>query len=381
MAYSSDSIQVNTLLILVRMAMGTERNLPNVLGPSADKNDECAVVWHQIFDLSHEQGVQAIALDGMQKWEDACPDGFCALSIKEMRRFRFEWIANAVKVETLYGEQQKVIGRLAALFSMSGLDMMVLKGYGLSLDYPVPSHRNPGDVDTYHFGRWKEADAAISAIGVLIDYSHHHHSVYTVNGNMVENHYDFLNRYSHKENDMLNAILEEMAGNSFRRVNVGNGTICLPPADFNALFLLRHAGAHFAAESINLKHILDWATFIAGHSVEVNWPEILPLIHRMGSWKFFCALNGLCIDILGFPEDRFPEYDVMEELQRRMLEDVFSPWSGRKNAKTEGWLFRLFRWKSNLWKHRMVYEGENIFLMFIRQGWSHLMKPKTIFGR
>lgn len=377
----SSSPTAQTLLTLIRTALDTEHNPSKVLGPSAGSEEECVRGWCQIMDLSFDHGVQAIALDGLEKWMDTCSEGCCGLNSPWMRSVKFEWLVNAMEVERLYQEQEKVIGCLSTLFAEYGLDMMVIKGYSLSLDYPIPRHRTPGDVDVYHFGRWKDADDIIAARGIRLDYSHHHHSVYNIKEQMVENHYDFMNRYSHKDNVVLDDMLKELAGKSPRRIRVGEGTVCIPPADFNALFLLRHAGAHFAAESLNLKQILDWGLFMAHHSREVNWPGILPVIRRMGSWKFFCALNGLCVDTLGFDKDVFPGYDRMEILQRRMLEDVFSPWSGRKLADDEGWLFRIGRWKANLWKHRMVYEGENTFLMFIRQGWSHLLRPAGLLKK
>lgn len=195
---------------------------------------------------------------------------------------------------------------------------------------------------------------------------------------MVENHYDIINRYAHKGNDVLDDLLKKMASESVRKIPVGKGSVRIPSADFNALFLLKHSGAHFASESMILRHVLDWGTFMVSHSAEVDWPVILPEIHRMGCRKFFCALNGICIDVFGFPGDAFPEFEKMEYLQKSMLEDIFSPWGGRKDGKLEGVCFRMRRWTANLWKHRIVYEGENPVIMFLRQGWSHLLKPSEM---
>ncbi len=378
-SHGSQDDGVQVLLTLVRMGMGTEKNAPEVLGPRA--GEDCGDVWRKISDMAYEQGVTAIAFDGLQKWMDDFPDGFCALNDARMSELKFRWLSNMMYVEDVYAGQQKFIGRLSSLFRESGLDMMVMKGYGLSLDYPVPAHRPPGDVDVYHFGKWKEADGIIAGRGVRLNYGHHHHSVYHIGGQMVENHYDIINRYAHKGNDVLDNLLKKMASESVRRVPVGDGIICLPSADFNALFLLKHAGAHFAAESINLKHILDWGTFMVGHSGEVDWPRILPEIRRTGCRKFFCALNGLCIDVLGFPQDAFPEFERMESLQKKMLEDVFFPWGDRKDGEVEGFCFRMRRWTANRWKHRVVYEWENPAMMFLRQGWSHLLNPSEVAKR
>ena len=66
---------------------------------------------------------------------------------------------------------------------------MVLKGYGLSLDWPIPNHRVVGDLDIYNFGKWKEADSFIAEqLGIKIDDGHEHHAVFNFNGVAVENH-------------------------------------------------------------------------------------------------------------------------------------------------------------------------------------------------
>lgn len=49
---------------------------------------------------------------------------------------------------------------------------------------------------------WKRGDEVIRRRGIAIDYSHHHHSVFNWNGQMVENHYDIVNRYAGKSGRM-----------------------------------------------------------------------------------------------------------------------------------------------------------------------------------
>lgn len=68
--------------------------------------------------------------------------------------------------------------------------MMLLKGYGLSICWPVPEHRPVGDIDIYlgladsgcafgHKNIWKEADKVVSEkLGIKVDNTHHHHSIY-----------------------------------------------------------------------------------------------------------------------------------------------------------------------------------------------------------
>lgn len=48
---------------------------------------------------------------------------------------------SAEKLEERYRHQQQTASKLAARFSEEGLRMLLLKGLGLSRDYPLPEHR------------------------------------------------------------------------------------------------------------------------------------------------------------------------------------------------------------------------------------------------
>ena len=87
--------------------------------------------------------------------------------------------------------------------------MMVLKGYGLSLNYPIPSHRPCGDVDIWNFGEYRRADKVLhDKLGITVDNSHHHHTTFTFQDQFFENHYDFINVHSHPSSKVVEAKLK-----------------------------------------------------------------------------------------------------------------------------------------------------------------------------
>ena len=87
--------------------------------------------------------------------------------------------------------------------------MMVLKGYACSIDWPKPEHRPCGDIDIWLFGKQKEADALlVKDKGVIVDTSHHHHTVFDWGGFMVENHFDFINVHHHKSNAAFESLFK-----------------------------------------------------------------------------------------------------------------------------------------------------------------------------
>ena len=116
------------------------------------------------------------------------------------------------QAEEDYKKYVEDIASLAKAYSEAGIEMMVLKGYGLSLNYPEPAHRPVGDIDIFlndndnddcgKLPAWRRGDEVIRQRGIEIDYSHHHHSVFSWKGQMVENHYDIVNRYAGKSGRM-----------------------------------------------------------------------------------------------------------------------------------------------------------------------------------
>lgn len=94
-----------------------------------------AAQWREIYDLSSVQGVLAQAWDGMQLLPEA---------MRPPRALRLQWAVNVERIEKVYRRQERAIARLAAFYREHAIPMMLLKGYGLSLFYPVPEHRPCG---------------------------------------------------------------------------------------------------------------------------------------------------------------------------------------------------------------------------------------------
>ena len=108
------------LFKLIRIALGNEKDvsLPNVVN------------WEDVYEMSMKQGVGAIACDGM-------------LALKECdidEELRYKWMGQSMVIEQKYFQHKQVLADLANFYQQQGIRMMLLKGYGLSLNYPVPEH-------------------------------------------------------------------------------------------------------------------------------------------------------------------------------------------------------------------------------------------------
>lgn len=353
------------LLFLVRLGIHADAELPPT---------PAEVNWGTVADLASQQGVKAIAWDGYARLYEA---GMVTVDMDKATKK--QWVGSLLKAsEQKYPKYRAIIGNLAAFYERHGIRMMVLKGYGLSLNYPVPSHRPCGDVDIWNYGEYQRADKALQEeLGIAVDNSHHHHTTFYFEGQFFENHYDFINVHSHPSNKAVEARLKELAYQGDEAIDIDGQRVYLPSPDFNALFLLRHTAAHFAAEKMSLRQLLDWGTFVQKYHSRIDWMGLENFVESVGMTAFYRILSGICVDYLGFPVELFPADRHPEEA--RVMEDILSPEFSEECPtgilRELAWRYR--RWKFNAWKHRLVYP-ESMLRTFFVQVVSHLMKPKSL---
>ena len=377
-----------TFLTLVRLGIGHNTSLP-----------AGEIEWEAIEALAERHGLLGVVVDGVQKMpENQRPPQLVWL----------RWVGKVMQgYEQQYALYRKAVVDLAACYHAHGYRMMLLKGLACGVNWPKPEHRPYGDIDIYLFGKCKEADEALEewfksskVQGFKVDNSHHHHTVFQWQGFTVENHYDFLNVHHHKSNVELEAILKSAAhtdNSCFCHTNSTDNTdICLPSANFNALFLLRHAMSHFASTGMNLRQLLDWAFFVEKQGKEVDWEWLQGVLKKYGMVKMFYVMNAICVEDLGFnlveslgfrvrssssraeAESQLKSVELIK-LKGRVLSDIIEPEINEKSPK-HVWKripFKYRRWKANAWKHELCF-NDSMSSAFWSGVKNHLLKPSSI---
>lgn len=344
-----------------------------------------------LYFCASEQGVLAVVWDSISHYES---DKVRSVFLSD-RSLKIRWAINVEHIEQKYAKQKAAIVAMAHFFASHGIRMMILKGYGLSLNYPIPEHRPCGDIDIWLFGvetdpagkshivnvQTKADDLLRNELKIKIDEDEHHHTVFYFDGVMVENHYDFLNIHAHASNRVIEKRLQSLVREEMESVTVDGETVYLPSVDFNALFLLRHAAAHFAAENIGLRHLLDWKYFVERNSASVDWVSLETFAKELNMHKFLHCLTGICIDYLGMSDGLLPSFERDVNLEKRVLAEIFAPEFSETKPQNAGILrslsYKFRRWWANRWKHRIVYR-EGLVSTFFVQLRSHLMKPKSL---
>lgn len=366
------------------------------LGKSAECALPNALEWSTLFGLSVKQCVPSVVLDGLNKSlvSAALPGKGVAQTDK------LKWLGMLLNMERQYAIHESVVAALAAVYQSAGYRMMLLKGYGLSKYWPIPNHRPTGDIDIYLMymdscGKdncqpaWKCADLMMKEkFGVEIDNSHHHHSVFTYKGIMVENHYDFINVHSHRSNQWIENEFKTLALTGSEEYTFDNGAKLLFPSPLlHCLFVARHNACHFAAEHLNLRQLLDWALFVEKRNEDMDWDYFWSTAKKMGMEKFVLCMAFIAIEQLSFEKSIFHIPDEYMDFQKcehdlidKVFDDILHPTDEGNDGKGLVYVVRRFKlWKRNLWKHRIVY-SDSVVSTFYAQIKSHLMKPTTIFG-
>lgn len=357
-----------TLLSLIKTALGKE--------PHTAYNTN--VNWSDVYRLAMRQGVVAIAWEGIQTLINS---GVIDSGNAPERALKLQWALAADNIEQRYLKQERLIAKLASFYAEHGISMMVIKGYGLSLLYPTPKHRECSDIDIWLFGEQQRADDLMRKLkGITIDEDDHHHTTFSINGIMVENHYDFINVHAHLSSRKFENILRSVASKeSCEKITVDGSTVYLPSANFHALFLLRHAASHFAAAEIALRHVIDWAMFVKSHHDDIDWGWLYDVAKEFNTDKFLNCINAICIDYFDIPADYFPQFERNKELEERVFNDIIQPEFSEKSPSgnlLKSLIFKFRRWWANRWKHRIVYR-EGLLITFFVQIYSHALKPKS----
>lgn len=317
--------------------------------------------WQSLYPLAIHQGVSAILLEAI---------GLLPSDMRPPKLMLLQWIGQATMMERIYAKHREKIASLADFYKQHGIRMLLLKGYGCSLCYTKPEQRPTGDIDVFLFGKKDEADVLVEKrLGITVHREYHKHSTFNYGGVEVENHAKFIDDVSHKSNIRF----EETLMSLLREENCVKSPIdnvLLPSPTFNALFLLRHTGEHFASNEITLRHVLDVGTFFKQYHTQIDWPFVFKVYKEERMMRFFNAIATICVGYLGIDVvcfasgDKQYTYQSDTALADCILSDIFE----KKDLlpmttvgidtivkKLRYAIDKSHRWWRNRWKYRLVY--------------------------
>ena len=328
--------------------------------------------WKQCHQIAAAQGVMALAWDGVLRLPK---------ELQPPLALKLTWVIAVERYEAKYLRYCKTVDELSAFYASHGITTVQLKGVGFSTYYPVPAHREGGDIDiyTYSADKNKMSDAEANALadklmqqqGIEVDKHSYKHSNFYYKGIPIENHKSFLNVKDIQEAIAADKILQHELNP--HTVALKEGKVQIPSPTFNALFIAFHALQHYGS-GIALHHLCDWAVILKHNGWSI--PEGINSKRFLEGVK---ALTCLCNWYLGTSVS----VDGGEDIANEMMEEILNPPFATVVPVQSKASVILYKTRRLLHTHHLKSQVFDISLR--RRIWSsilvHLRRPETIFRR
>lgn len=266
--------------------------------------------WKDCYKLAVRHGVMAVTWDGIMQ---------LPVEYQPSRPVRLSWGVAVKSYEERYERYCRTASELSSFYADHGIAMIQIKGVGLSPYYPIPSHREGGDIDiyTYSMDRNKLSDEEANHLAdklmrdgdIDVDEANHKHSNFYYKNISIENHKTYLDLGTNPVAVPMNNLLLKLMSPQDTELCEGKYVISTPSPEFNALFLSFHAGQHYCA-GLRLHHLFDWACMLKKYglplSAEVTDRKLIRFIH---------TLTHLCNCLLGT--------DVKVPIDESMTDEVY----------------------------------------------------------
>lgn len=304
--------------------------------------------WNGVYSMAARQGVLAVVFEAVGRLpEELRPPG----------AIRIQWAYNAERLAARYRRQLAAAAELTEALAVEGIRTVVLKGFALSGCYPVAEHRECGDFDCYLCGAYARGNDIARRMGARVDDSNYKHSHILYKGLSVENHRYCLGVRGDRRLQRLERDLRRIASDHPAPEYVADTKILIPPADFTALFLLRHTLQHFLLEGITLRHLCDWGLFLKREGQRVDRAAFDAAARANDLHLFAATLTAICTRRLGIelpdvviePDERFAD---------RVLDDIYDCSEQLYTGERGKWRLRAALLRNiyrNRWKFNDLY--------------------------
>lgn len=212
-----------------------------------------------------------------------------------------------------------VLAELEAGLRREGIEGILLKGQGVARAYLHPELRMCGDIDLYPgkgdaYLRCCEIVRSLGESEGREDESEKHFH-FNRRGCSIEIHSHVMLAADPFVNRRLQRWTDEMLDDpsKLRHVEINGVEVNLPPANFDAVFILQHIANHLLKGGIGLRQLCDWSRYLHVHAAEIDRARLgndLRSLRLMNCWQLF---GWLAVNRLGLPEAEMPFYSPRHE--------------------------------------------------------------------
>ena len=354
---------VETLSTLLRIAIGAE---------CAERVNVGGVSWQAVYAMARKQGVLAVAFDGLSKIFEHDKEFAKAFPMS----LKLQWINATCSIEQRYENSKAVCSELVDRWAEQNIKTLCLKGLAFSTYYPQPNHRECGDFDCYLYDDYDRGNAIAKQFGAKVDDEWYKHSEIIYRKVMIENHRFIVAVRNGKKTRKLHNLLDNIARTEERKP-IFDTRIEMPSAMFNALFMNHHSLTHFLSEGIRLRHILDWALFLAKEQDNLDWERFYALCEEFEMRAFVDCSTAVAIKVFNI-EITNPKIVVESPYTERVLDSILNDDDAVFSQSVGKWRTRLMLVR-NLFASKWKYEAfanTGIIAKFVSLAWGYFTHPE-----
>ena len=273
--------------------------------------------WRRCYRMAIDHGVMALAWDGVMKLPK---------ELQPPLAVKIPWATGVEAYEKRYHRYCSTVDEVSRLYAAHGISTMQLKGVGFSTIYPVPCHREGGDIDIYTYSADRNqmsdqeanklADTLMKEQGVKVEAHSPKHSNFYYKGIPFENHKIFLNVGIYKVAVQVDKMLQENMAPTM--ASLAKGEVMVPSPLFNTLFIAFHALQHYG-DGLALHHLCDWVMILRRYGLQV--PEEIQDKKLLSG---IAALTRLCNQYLGTNQPVEGREDIAAEMWQEILHPRFA---------------------------------------------------------
>lgn len=266
-----------------------------------------SVDWKTVLRIAREQTMLVVVADGIETLpKESWPEKDFMMKLA-MMRLRTEYVHRLLNL---------TIAQIVNALDAEGIHSVLLKGQGIAQNYLRPESRACGDIDLYTGNRgYQRAFDIIESLNEEqvrkkpVESEHHMHT--SLNGVEVEIHRYASFLHGTRLNENFHKWTQENIDDLFGSDKLGiwdnDGTaVFLPPATFNALFVLHHAVRHMTLEGVGLRQICDWTMFLHKSHAQVDVEVLGRKLKELQMVRIWQEFGRLAVNFLGLPVEELP---------------------------------------------------------------------------
>lgn len=282
--------------------------------------------WREIYDNATRQALIGVMFSGVER---------LPAEQRPPREMILPWFMVVSKIEKRNAMMNEACAKVTERFLRDGFDCCILKGQGVATYYPAPLRRQSGDIDAWVLPKQRNGMDVDQCARMVTDYAHqftpdtkasyHHVDFPAMKDVAVEIHYRPSYMFSAVANSRLQKYFYGEAGKQFlNTIEIGGGTVNVPTAEFNAVFLLSHIYRHLYEEGIGLRQLLDYYHMLVSTGLAEDKERreaVLTQLERCGMMRIAGAVMYVLRESFGMQE-RYMLVEPDERTGRFLLNEI-----------------------------------------------------------